>query len=455
MADPAPENQYAIPAGFELSRANLNALTGSIGERLDAAETRIQYYDDEAIQQAVVDAALAFIQSSVGAQLASVVSALDDAQVIIDQISEEISPNSARLGNQLPAYFLDRENHTGTQAISTISGLQAALDVQSAAIAANAAELDTIKPFNPAEILFELADLKGTLTDMLMMVADSFDDASGLDLPASTLLEWASSIRSEITATPIPNMTGPSAPAGYVASGSFQTTGDEPWRAFDADTAQGWRVDRNPSNTLNIALPAAILLLKYDVKSSASNGGSSHNSKSWRVEGSNDETAWVTVHEVTGHSDHDNVVTYHVYAGTAYRYYRWVVTATEGGSSYQMFGHIKIYENDGAVALDAISQPFAADITPTKASLNVLVEPQDDEPTFVANTHLTGSVSRDDGVTWEDAALTARTFSNGMVILEDTEIDLSGQPSGSTMRWRLTSPSGRADLIQAIVLQWS
>lgn len=52
----------------------------------------------------------------------------DMFRAVYDTNLNGIVDNSERLGSQLPAYYLNRVNHTGSQAISTVTGLQTALD---------------------------------------------------------------------------------------------------------------------------------------------------------------------------------------------------------------------------------------------------------------------------------------------------------------------------------------
>lgn len=47
-----------------------------------------------------------------------------------DPNDDSIVTNSAQLNSQLPAFYLSRTNHTGAQAIATVTGLQAALDAK-------------------------------------------------------------------------------------------------------------------------------------------------------------------------------------------------------------------------------------------------------------------------------------------------------------------------------------
>ena len=78
--------------------------------------------------------------------------------------------------------------------------------------------------------------------------------------------------------------------------------------------------------------------------------------------------------------------------------------------------------------------------------------------TAVINTDIVASISRDNGTTYTATTLVLQGTTGGHTILTANNVDISGQPSGSEMRWKVatTSQSASKDTrIQAVSLGWS
>lgn len=99
------------------------------------------------------------------------------------------------------------------------------------------------------------------------------------------------------------------------------------------------------------------------------------------------------------------------------------------------------------------SNSFTADSPPSTGRLCVLAKPNE---AFSINTDLIGSISRDGGTTFTAATLVAQiTYSDGTVLYEDSSIDISGQPSGTSMKWKVETANNKDIDVSGIVLQWS
>ena len=59
--------------------------------------------------------------------------------------------------------------------------------------------------------------------------------------------------------------------------------------------------------------------------------------------------------------------------------------------------------------------------------------------TATLNTDLKGYVSRDDGTTWTETTLVAQTVAGGQTVILAHDIDISSQPAGTSMRWKVTT----------------
>ena len=78
--------------------------------------------------------------------------------------------------------------------------------------------------------------------------------------------------------------------------------------------------------------------------------------------------------------------------------------------------------------------------------------------TATLNTDLKAWVSRDNGTTYTQGTLTSQGTSGGHNIATANSIDISGQPSGTSMRWKVTThnqSSSKATRIQAVSLGWA
>jgi len=79
---------------------------------------------------------------------------------------------------------------------------------------------------------------------------------------------------------------------------------------------------------------------------------------------------------------------------------------------------------------------------------------QEDVDAVTLGTDLTAEVSRDGGANWtavtlaEEASLSTRRILSGSA-------DISGQPSGSSMKYRVKTLNGKNQYIHAVSLEWS
>jgi len=106
-----------------------------------------------------------------------------------------------------------------------------------------------------------------------------------------------------------------------------------------------------------------------------------------------------------------------------------------------------------AVSTTIVSEPFTSTSVATSSRI-VVFEENIDTPTL--NTDIIASISRDGGTTFTNATLSDSgyvTGSSGQRILTG-QADISGQPSGQSMRWKLAL-ANNAVKIHGVSLQWS
>ena len=78
--------------------------------------------------------------------------------------------------------------------------------------------------------------------------------------------------------------------------------------------------------------------------------------------------------------------------------------------------------------------------------------------TATLNTDLKGYVSRDNGSNWTQGTLVSQGTTGGHIVVTFHDLDISGQPSGTSMRYKITThnQSGAKETrIQAVSLGWS
>jgi len=106
-----------------------------------------------------------------------------------------------------------------------------------------------------------------------------------------------------------------------------------------------------------------------------------------------------------------------------------------------------------AMDMTVVANPFSADSTPTTARLLFQIKPIN---AITLNTDVIGAISRDGGSTFTNATLVEKiTYSDGTKLYEATSTDLTGQPAGTSLKWKLTTANSKSIECSGVVLQWS
>ena len=106
--------------------------------------------------------------------------------------------------------------------------------------------------------------------------------------------------------------------------------------------------------------------------------------------------------------------------------------------------------------LTLVSNSTTAQATPTKGDM--VMTYTNGAGTATLNTDLKGYVSRDNGTTWTQGTLASQGTTAGHEIVTFHDLDISAQPSGTAMRYKITThnQSGAKETrIQAVSLGWS
>lgn len=127
----------------------------------------------------------------------------------------------------------------------------------------------------------------------------------------------------------------------------------------------------------------------------------------------------------------------------------------DGGSGIVI---VRYLESDFSAPgdLSLVSNASTADSAPTKG--DIVMTYTNGAGTATVNTDLKAWVSRDNGSNYTQATLTSEGTTGGHTILTAHDVDISGQPSGTAMRYKITThnQSGAKETrIQAVSLGWS
>ena len=125
--------------------------------------------------------------------------------------------------------------------------------------------------------------------------------------------------------------------------------------------------------------------------------------------------------------------------------------AGSGGS-----GVVLVKENQSFEDMTLISNATTAESTPTTG--DIVMTYTNGAGTATVNIDLKAYVSRDDGTTWTPTTLSSEGTTGGHTILTAHNVDISSQPSGTSMRYKietLNQSVSKETRIQAISLGWS
>lgn len=129
----------------------------------------------------------------------------------------------------------------------------------------------------------------------------------------------------------------------------------------------------------------------------------------------------------------------------------WAQITSSAGGVHLAVAEIEFYEPAASDDMTLAGQPVTADMEPDTAHAVLIVRPIDE---LTLNTDLTLELSRDDGETWADATLTQRHTLGFDRYCDAIGVDLSGQPSGSDIVWRVKTFNGKKVEVRGIDVSW-
>ena len=130
---------------------------------------------------------------------------------------------------------------------------------------------------------------------------------------------------------------------------------------------------------------------------------------------------------------------------------------TNGGDGGDGIVVVRYTGSLGAYAnMTLVSESTTAQATPTKG--DIVMTYTNGIGTATVNTDIKAYASRDNGTTYTQMTLASQGTTGGHTILTAHDVDISGQPSGTSMRYKITTHNQSASKetrIQAVSLGWS
>ena len=191
------------------------------------------------------------------------------------------------------------------------------------------------------------------------------------------------------------------------------------------------------------------------------NGGffaaSSGGNLTWKMQGSTDDSTWVdlggNLTDDYPYADTSRSVSHTMTSTTAYRYNRVHVQKNSGSNGYLRLAEAQFYTTGATNNMTLVSNAFTATAAPATGRIHIQVNPVD---SITINTDLTAEISRDGGSNWTAATLAlTETLKDGTLAYEDNSVTISGQPSGTAMKYRVKTLNNKEVQIHGAVLQWS
>lgn len=136
---------------------------------------------------------------------------------------------------------------------------------------------------------------------------------------------------------------------------------------------------------------------------------------------------------------------------TAFRYHRLLITPD---SNAQVYCAELEFTEYATANLTLVSNAFTADTAPSSAVIGVQVV---ENESITVNTDLTAEVSRDGGTTFTSCTLVLNTTlgATGTKYYESASTDISSQPSGTAMKYRIKTLNTKDIEVHGVALKWS
>jgi hypothetical protein len=134
----------------------------------------------------------------------------------------------------------------------------------------------------------------------------------------------------------------------------------------------------------------------------------------------------------------------------------WRLIKANAATSGAWMSSLEWYHTPINASMNLVSNSTTAEAVPTKGDL--VMTYTNGIGTATINTDIKGYVSRDNGSTYTEGTLVSQGDTGGHEIVSFHDLDVSGQPSGTTMRYKIALANqglAKETRIQAVSLGWS
>lgn len=309
---------------------------------------------------------------------------------------------------------------------------------------------------NDAILALEIADLKGARLGMKGGVADAFDDETGVDVKTNATYDDANDWYKPTVsgqANQIPAMTAATTGAVTMSASSIFDANYAAWKAGDRATSTAWVTPGNvTTGWLQVDFGSAVTITSYTILPRASTPTQAPTN--WAIKGSNDGSNFTTIATVTNYTNWVDGVSrsFDISSPGSYRYYRLDATSVGSGANSVAIGELTML-NSGVYAnmtLVSVAYPLAS--VPTTARMTLQTVEFD---AATPNTDFVAEFSRDGGTTWTAANLMLSPYLvvGNYKMYEAQPFSVTGQPSGSSMKWRARTLTNKNIAMSGIVSQ--
>ena len=233
---------------------------------------------------------------------------------------------------------------------------------------------------------------------------------------------------------------------------------------FNGDLTNRWATGGANSGYMQIDLGAGNEKTLVKIIPHATGGADNQAIDGFIFSGSNDNSTFTTLvtmangtaTTVFGTGAAVTSATFNFTNTTAYRYYRFNITQAGIPSSrglctcYDLQGYEAVTD---PASMTIVSKTFTAQTAPSEASLVLLHQPVD---SVTLNVDILAYISRDNGTTYTQGTLASGgEYSTGINILTLNGLDISAQPSGTNMKYKIVTANSKEQRFHGSWLQWS
>tara|TARA_R100000900_G_scaffold97415_1_gene75472 strand:+ start:212 stop:1258 length:1047 start_codon:yes stop_codon:yes gene_type:complete len=289
-------------------------------------------------------------------------------------------------------------------------------------------------------LALEMADVKGVALNFANGQADPFDsDTMGTKAGATTLYDATNDYyhNPDFEALVSDDSTTWGSQAHILGGGA--TTGLNPEAVDLANSNNSWwyAIDFGSGNEMDI------------IKGTATWSGGYNGNVGGAWEYSDNNSSWTSVNTITGGQTTPMVDTWS--SAGAHRYWRLRIDSWDG-SAVIAVNQVRLERTPVSTAnMTLTSSALTAASAPSNGFITVQADPVD---SITINTDLKAEISRDGGSNWTTVTLVAGATNSNFINYEGSA-DISGQPSGTSMKYRVTTLNTKEIRVSGVVLRWT